>query len=341
MYTALSVASMTNLLDEGLAKGAAEWIAACQTYEGGIGATPGEEAHGGYTFCGLAAVVLLGRTELLRLPQLTSWLVDRQMGMHGGFQGRTNKLVDGCYSFWQVTSGVAGRRPRVAGAGAPPSRVAVFTRPHGPAPSSHLPPRASLPCPERLPSHGSLHTDPFTRIPAHGSLHADPITRIPSHGRRSLPLNASHPTGPSPDPCPSHPCIPSHPGAQGGAFPLLSAALADRAELPSGGIASLFSTDGLLDYLLVCCQMPYGGLRDKPGRGRDYYHTCYCLSGLAVAAAEAEPAPSAGVAPTVAPSDWKAIGVINPVYNVSAVKAEAALSYFRQLPPPGSTPSVA
>ena len=23
------------------------------------------------------------------------------MSMHGGFQGRTNKLVDGCYSFWQ------------------------------------------------------------------------------------------------------------------------------------------------------------------------------------------------------------------------------------------------
>jgi prenyltransferase beta subunit len=22
------------------------------------------------------------------------------MGLEGGFQGRTNKLVDGCYSFW-------------------------------------------------------------------------------------------------------------------------------------------------------------------------------------------------------------------------------------------------
>ena len=25
----------------------------------------------------------------------------RQMSYEGGFQGRTNKLVDGCYSFWQ------------------------------------------------------------------------------------------------------------------------------------------------------------------------------------------------------------------------------------------------
>jgi protein farnesyltransferase subunit beta len=27
--------------------------------------------------------------------------VHRQMRFEGGFQGRTNKLVDGCYSFWQ------------------------------------------------------------------------------------------------------------------------------------------------------------------------------------------------------------------------------------------------
>ena len=122
---------------------------------------------------------------------------------------------------------------------------------------------------------------------------------------------------------------------QGGAFPLLEASLARRAELPSGGIASLFSTDGLLDYLFICCQQSTGGMRDKPGRGRDYYHTCYCLSGLAVAAAESEPdAAVAGTQPTSAPAHWKsAVGIINPVYNVSAAKAEAALAWFRALPP--------
>lgn len=26
-----------------------------------------------------------------------------------------------------------------------------------------------------------------------------------------------------------------------------------------------------------------GGLRDKPGKPVDYYHTCYCLSGLSAA----------------------------------------------------------
>ena len=29
------------------------------------------------------------------------WTSARQMSYEGGFQGRTNKLVDGCYSFWQ------------------------------------------------------------------------------------------------------------------------------------------------------------------------------------------------------------------------------------------------
>ena len=73
----------------------------CQTYEGGFGGAPGMEAHGGYTFCGLAALVLLGRHRLCREDRLLRWAANRQMRLEGGFQGRTNKLVDGCYSFWQ------------------------------------------------------------------------------------------------------------------------------------------------------------------------------------------------------------------------------------------------
>lgn len=30
------------------------------------------------------------------------WSVHRQMSVEGGFQGRTNKLVDSCYSTWVV-----------------------------------------------------------------------------------------------------------------------------------------------------------------------------------------------------------------------------------------------
>ncbi len=34
------------------------------------------------------------------MPRLISWLSSRQYAPEGGFSGRTNKLVDGCYSHW-------------------------------------------------------------------------------------------------------------------------------------------------------------------------------------------------------------------------------------------------
>lgn len=45
--------------------------------------------------------------------------------------------------------------------------------------------------------------------------------------------------------------------------------------------AALYNTAALRLWLLRCCQSPRGGFRDKPGKPVDYYHTCYCLSGLA------------------------------------------------------------
>ncbi|NWQ92702.1 FNTB farnesyltransferase, partial [Burhinus bistriatus] len=99
---AASVASLTNLLSPALFAGTAEWIARCQNWEGGIGGVPGMEAHGGYTFCGMAALVILRKEHLLNLRSLLHWVTSRQMRFEGGFQGRCNKLVDGCYSFWQA-----------------------------------------------------------------------------------------------------------------------------------------------------------------------------------------------------------------------------------------------
>ena len=36
----------------------------------------------------------------LDVPMLISWISSRQYAPEGGFAGRTNKLVDGCYSHW-------------------------------------------------------------------------------------------------------------------------------------------------------------------------------------------------------------------------------------------------
>ncbi|CAO1321505.1 unnamed protein product [Diamesa hyperborea] len=101
-YCAVSVGRLSGISPNNrLFEGTANWIASTQTYEGGFGGTPGLEAHGGYSFCGAAALALLGTTSTVNLNSLLRWAVNRQMRYEGGFQGRTNKLVDGCYSFWQ------------------------------------------------------------------------------------------------------------------------------------------------------------------------------------------------------------------------------------------------
>ncbi|KAF2841837.1 CaaX farnesyltransferase beta subunit Ram1, partial [Patellaria atrata CBS 101060] len=85
--------------------GLGNWISRCQSYEGGIGASPGNEAHGAYAFCGLACLCIIGPPhetipKYLDIPSLLSWMSSRQQAPEGGFTGRTNKLVDGCYSHW-------------------------------------------------------------------------------------------------------------------------------------------------------------------------------------------------------------------------------------------------
>ena len=85
--------------------GLGEYISRCQTYEGGIGASPGNEAHGAYAFCAIACLCLLDSpheslNRYLNLDELVGWLSSRQYSPEGGLAGRTNKVVDGCYSHW-------------------------------------------------------------------------------------------------------------------------------------------------------------------------------------------------------------------------------------------------
>lgn len=69
-YCALVAAKLTNVYTPDMFKDTDEWIAKCQTWEGGFGGCPGMEAHGGYAYCGLAALVLLGKMHMCRLPAL-------------------------------------------------------------------------------------------------------------------------------------------------------------------------------------------------------------------------------------------------------------------------------
>lgn len=44
----------------------------------------------------------------------------------------------------------------------------------------------------------------------------------------------------------------------------------------------IYSEEHLQNYVTFYCQDVKGGLRDKPSKNRDIYHTCYALSGLAL-----------------------------------------------------------
>lgn len=217
-YCALSVAKLTNIFTPSLFEGTAEWVIKCQTYEGGFGGVPGMEAHGGYTFCGFAALVFLERETLCNLRNLLRWLVNRQMRFEGGFQGRTNKLVDGCYSFWQ-----------------------------------------------------------------------------------------------------------------GGAFPLLHKVLFSLGKESLSMESWLFDQDALQEYILICCQDPSGGLIDKPGKHRDYYHTCYLLSGLSVAQHF-----GGGIlgSSRVLGDPKNELITVHPLYNIGTENAVEALKYFNSQPVP-------
>eukprot|EP01032_Pedospumella_encystans_P012288 gene12288-14226_t len=79
---------------------AVRYIQQCVTYEGGIAVVPDGEATGGSCYCAIAALCLMNRLDALSaetLQDLVQWCEARQVN---GYQGRTNKDPDSCYSFW-------------------------------------------------------------------------------------------------------------------------------------------------------------------------------------------------------------------------------------------------
>lgn len=204
MYTVLAVASICNMLTPQLTVGCAEWIAKTQGFDGGMGGAPGNESHGGYAYCALASLVLLqAPPSTINLPAFTTWLFMRQMKIEGGFQGRTNKLVDSCYSFWQ-----------------------------------------------------------------------------------------------------------------GGSFPLLQR-FAPKEDFPP------CDSKRLVEYVLKGCCHGNGGLKDKPDTRRDYYHTCYALSGVSVVL-------GGGGSDVKKQLPW--LDETDPLYNVQVGKLGRTRVFFARLP---------
>lgn len=206
IYCLIAVATLLDLITPSLISGTVGFIASCQTYEGGFASasqpyfslggklmsTPRPtlgEAHGGYTYCAVAAWCLLkpfldadtdAKKPCIDLHRLNRWLVSIQGGASelGGFKGRTNKLVDGCYSWW---CGV---------------------------------------------------TFPLTEMLRRSSYNEHRDSEVP-----------------------------------------------DQDDVDD----MLFDRKALQEYILYASQLRAGGLRDKPPKNADAYHTLYCLAGLSAA----------------------------------------------------------
>ncbi|KAF8170751.1 terpenoid cyclases protein prenyltransferase [Mycena galopus ATCC 62051] len=214
IYCLLVTATLLDIITPELVEGTAGFIASLQTYEGGFSSSsqpyyapasspngptvllesprpPLGEAHGGYTFCALASWVMLlpflpPSPPKINKASLLRWLVQMQGAPVelGGFKGRTNKLVDGCYSWW------------VGGA--------------------------------------------FALL-------------------ESIGINPA--------------AVPATPAAKG---PTVTDEWSDIDD-------SLMNRKALQEYILFAGQHPAGGLRDKPPKHADSYHTLSCLAGLSSA----------------------------------------------------------
>jgi protein farnesyltransferase subunit beta len=219
-YCVISIASLYGILTDELTSGVVDFVVSCQTYEGGFAGEPFNEAHGGYAFCAVATLWLLDAMDKIRdLDGLVHWITNRQMPFEGGYQGRTNKLVDGCYSFWQ------------------------------------------------------------------------------------------------------------------GALPALLQEIVDE---KWGSSVYQCNREALQRYILLCGQQIEGGLRDKPGKPRDHYHSCYCLSGLSVAQHGLHPSlrrrtttTTQETTPVVVGDASNLLVATHPAYNIGVDKAARTLAYFR------------
>jgi len=253
-YTVLSIAKLLNMLTPELIEGTADYILRCQSFEGGFGGEPGNEAHGGYSFCAFAALYILGKVDQCDVIGFEKWLAFRQVKIEGGFQGRINKLVDGCYSFWQ------------AGAGA---LVDYFW-------------------------HGIdlLDTSQFLQ------------NFMDVKGKNQKP---------------------SAEGSLDEQFDEIVESSNIRTVIQCHDYSGQMFVNQytLQKYILVCCQNHDGGLRDKPGKPRDFYHSCYCLSGLSVSQHTLS-----SKSPIVLGNLNNLVRSTHPVFNIRWEKAHQALMYF-------------
>lgn len=112
LYNALNALSLMGLLEIVNVPLAIEYIDSCANPDGGYGTVPGAESHSGQIFVCVAALSVAGVLEsrLKDNPdwadRLAGWLSERQITSgtgKGGLNGRPEKDVDACYSWWVIS----------------------------------------------------------------------------------------------------------------------------------------------------------------------------------------------------------------------------------------------
>ena len=99
-FNALSLLDLLDLVDVGKA---VAHIQSCTNFDGGFGVTPGAESHAGQIFTCVAALTIVGKSNLIDRDRLGAWLSERQLA-NGGLNGRPEKLEDVCYGWWVLSS---------------------------------------------------------------------------------------------------------------------------------------------------------------------------------------------------------------------------------------------
>jgi protein farnesyltransferase subunit beta len=75
-----------------------------------------------------------------------------------------------------------------------------------------------------------------------------------------------------------------------------------------------------------------GGLRDKPGKRRDHYHSCYCLSGLSLCQYSWSKRPDSPPLPKVVMGPYSnLLEPIHPLFNVVLDRYREAHEFFAGL----------
>lgn len=257
-FCVLSVARLLNILTPELVKGAADFLLSCQSYEGGFGGEPFNEAHGGYNFCAVAGLIILGEAHRLDLDGLRRWLYCRQLPLEGGFSGRTNKLVDSCYSFWQ---------------GAAAALVNVIE------------------------VNGTDISDLEywkSSMDGGGYVKGDSTKKIDEYVPRMVKIDETSENGPV-----------------------------------------IYNQYALQRYILHCAQAMDGGMVDKPGKYKDFYHSCYSLSGLSIAQNFVMPGNKPKSVDNALPRVYGDSGNLllptSAIFNIGLDPLEKTLDYFGKL----------